>query len=407
VRCFPENWLIANPGLDTGVGAGLNFISGQGAVYKSNWGYTNYHQMQFQYTLRLPSGVNLQATYLTSKTLALPRDFYKTNTVSNNAGAGGSFGVVTGFSDPRTEETRRQDYGESSDSLKHAIRMNGVFALPIGPGKPLLSKAPGWMNAVLGGWQMGIIFNAQSGQPFSIFAGDMLYGISNGVSSGCNAFTGSLGVTGTGCVSGLSFPDVVSSLWSNPTGKIRRNGPDGTTTYYGNPSPFATITDPQCSNAVGRSAMSDPSGLNFAQCSLKALVLKVAPGTPGAFYSSEVDSGATPVLIMLQNPMPGKQGTLGAQTLRQPGRTYLDANLSKTFMFTETRGVQIRIDATNVLNRPTPADMYFSLGPGGSFNDQTNAEQSALSNGCFAGNINIPGNAFCGRQVQFGIRMIN
>jgi hypothetical protein len=136
-------------------------------------------------------------------------------------------------------------------------------------------------------------------------------------------------------------------------------------------------------------------------------VLKVPAGTPGAFYSSEVDSGATPVLVMLQNPMPGKQGSLGAQTLRQPGRTYLDANLAKAFMFTERRGIQIRIDATNVLNHPTPSDLYFSLGPGGSFNDQTNAAQSALSSGCFSGNINIPGNAFCGRQVQFGIRMIN
>ena len=71
-------------------------------------------------------------------------------------------------------------------------------------------------------------------------------------------------------------------------------------------------------------------------------------GTAGAFPMSATDP--TPVLIMLQNPLPGHQGSLGGGTMRQPGRFYLDANLSKTFMFTETRGIQIRVDATNVLN---------------------------------------------------------
>jgi hypothetical protein len=275
----------------------------------------------------------------------------------------------------------------------------------------LLNKTSGWISNILGGWQLGVIYNGQSGQPFSIVAGDMQYGISSGLSSGCNAFSGipifaSTSTIGGGanCQSGLSLPDVVSPLWTTPKGKLERNGPDGNSTYYGNPSPFATIIDPQCNtpSLIGRSAMSDPAGLTYQSCQLRALVLKVPHGTPGAFLTQEVDSGATPVLIMLQNPMPGKQGNLGAQTMRQPGRFYLDANLAKTFMFAERRGVQIRIDATNVLNHPTPADLYFSLGPGGGFNDQSNATLSSFSSGC-VGN----GNAFCGRQVQFGIRMIN
>jgi acyl-CoA synthetase (NDP forming) len=52
-------------------------------------------------------------------------------------------------------------------------------------------------------------------------------------------------------------------------------------------------------------------------CGLRAMVMRVDPGMPGSFYSSEVDGGQTPLLLMLQNPKPGTQGNLGAQTMRQ------------------------------------------------------------------------------------------
>jgi hypothetical protein len=412
VRCLPEDWLIINPTLSIGntyaggvATAGTN-TGGQGVVYKTNWGYTNYHQLQAQYTIRLTS-VNLQATYLTSKTLALPRDFYRTNTFTANALGGTSFGSVTGFSDPKNEETRSRDYGESSDSLKHALRLNGIFQLPFGPGRKFLSKAPGWLNRITGGWQMGVIYNLQSGQPMSIFAAETMFGSSAATATGCDAYSGTFGTGGANCASSLTFPDVVSPLWTNPQGSFRRNGSDGSSTYFGNPSPFGIISDPQCVNGTV-ALVADRPTLNplSTNCNMRALVLKVPEGTPGAFPMSATDP--TPVLIMLQNPMPGRQGNLGGGTMRQPGRFYLDANLSKTFMFTETRGIQIRVDATNVLNHATPSDLYLSLGPSGDtpdsvlagFNSST-AARSALASGCFGSNV------ACGRQVQFGIRMIN
>ncbi|HEX4996597.1 MAG TPA: hypothetical protein VFY29_00120, partial [Terriglobia bacterium] len=421
VRCFAEDYLIANPTLSTGNNQTFGFsgfstvpvalagsnTGGQGVVYKDTWGYTNYHQFQAQYTLRLPSGVSLQATYLTSKTLALPRDFYRTNTFNANALGGQSFGSVTGFSDPKNEETRKQDYGESSDSLKHAVRLNGVFPLPFGPGQPLLSTAPGWVTKILGGWQMGVIYNLQSGQPLSIFGAETMFGSSAATANGCDAYSGTLFQGGANCASGLVFPDVVSPLWTNPKGSFERNGDDGSLTYFGNPSPFAVIPDPQCTSGTVALNADRTGGMALAaQCNLKALVLKVPTGTPGAFALSDTDP--TPVLIMLQNPLPGHQGSLGGGTMKQPGRFYLDANLAKTFMFTERRGIQIRIDATNVLNHPTPADLYLSLGPSTDSSDviidkfnTSNSQRSAFASGC----VGI--NAFCGRQVQFGIRMIN
>jgi hypothetical protein len=260
----------------------------------------------------------------------------------------------------------------------------------------------------------------------------MLYGVSSGTAAannpntgaGCNAYAGTAfspsAGTGLNCQSGLSFPDIASPLWSNPQGKLMRSPVDGNTNYFGNPSPFALIPDPQCVNGqyVAKNPFSDPGTFSLANnCGLQALVMKVPAGTPGAFFASQVDAGQTPVLIMLRNPLPGTQGTLGAQTMRQPARTYLDANLVKNFMLTERRGIQLRIDATNVMNRPQPADLYFSLGPGGSFNDSTSAAVRSLANGCFnqfTSNSTFQnqsalqnGLANCGRNIQVGIRMIN
>jgi hypothetical protein len=432
VRCLPDDFVIANSSLDQ-------------ASYNDNWGYTNYHQLQAQYTLRMSTGISIQATYLTSKTLALPRDFYRTNSYNFNAnGSGGtSFAYassafapgITGFSNPQSEATRALDYALSSDSLAHALRLNAVISLPIGPGRALLGSTRGILGQLAGGWTLSVIYNGQSGTPFSISAGDMQYGVSSGTATagddagnGCNAYAGTVfapepaALTGLNCQSGLSFPDVVSSLWTNPRGKLQVNGPGGETTYFGYPSPFTLIRDPQCTNGELVGNRPDAIGMNMStNCNLLALAMKVPEGTPGAFPLGPAlptpSNDQTPVLIMLQNPTPGRNGTLGAQTMRQPSRFYLDSSLAKTFMFTERRGIQIRVDATNVLNHPQPIDLYLSLGPGGTFNDMSSAQLRSLANGCSnqytagttLGNQTSLQNglANCGRQVQVSFRMIN
>jgi hypothetical protein len=58
-RCFPENYLVANPQL-------------QAAQYAKNFGYTNYNAFEAQFTLLPTQGINLQATYGFSKTIGQP-----------------------------------------------------------------------------------------------------------------------------------------------------------------------------------------------------------------------------------------------------------------------------------------------------------------------------------------------
>jgi hypothetical protein len=46
------------------------------------------------------------------------------------------------------------------------------------------------------------------------------------------------------------------------------------------------------------------------------------------------------------------RGTLGQKTITGIGTWSLDANLSKTFRISESKSVQVRMDATNITNHP-------------------------------------------------------
>ena len=58
--------------------------------------------------------------------------------------------------------------------------------------------------------------------------------------------------------------------------------------------------------------------------------------------------------VVLQNPQPGTRGTLGRQTLEQPGQWSFDTAMSKSVRIRESKTLQIRLDATNILNHPIP-----------------------------------------------------
>src|SRR5437867_3031717 len=58
-RCFPENYLLANPQLNS-------------AIYNANLGRNNYHSLQTQFTMRPWQGISFQSTYTWSKSMGLP-----------------------------------------------------------------------------------------------------------------------------------------------------------------------------------------------------------------------------------------------------------------------------------------------------------------------------------------------
>lgn len=99
-----------------------------------------------------------------------------------------------------------------------------------------------------------------------------------------------------------------------------------------------------------------------ASCNLMALAQIVPAGTPGAITLAPAADGTPRFGVpVLQNSQPGTQGTQGARMLRLPGRWFFDANISKSFRLSESKAIQIRFDANNILNHPNPGEPNFNV----------------------------------------------
>jgi hypothetical protein len=282
-RCFPENYILANPQLTQ-------------AVYATNYGKTNYQSGQLQFTARPIQGVSVQGTYSFSKTMSHPG---------------------SGFTDPLNPQF---DYGVSGNSVGQEFRSNGTFELPMGPNKILFGNSSGWIARAIEHWQTSFIYTLPTGALTSMVTNNMLY--ANG------------------------RPDVVGP-WDNPRGDVSWQGVNGS--YFGSPTPYISFADPQCASRVGAT---DANGFSLqANCTLTGLAQIVPAGTPGSIVSN----GQT-VLPLLQNPLPGKRGTLSSNTMHTVSHWTLDANVSKSFRISESKALQLRIDTTNIMNHPTPSN---------------------------------------------------
>ena len=277
LRCFPENYLVANPQFDT-------------ATYNTNTGSSNYHSMQAQFTLRPTAGLNFQATYSWAKSMELQDD---------------------DWTDPLNRDA---DYRLASNHIPHDFRMNGTFELPIGPNRLLFGNSSGPIARIIEGWRMSWTYNIRSGSPATIEAQDMLYN------------DGTPDVVGPWNVRGGKV------IWGQDIGAANLGG-----TYFGPVGTYQVVTDPQCA----------PGGiLDYTDAMNFSIRGECASG-----LSAIADSSGR---ILLQNPLPGRRGTLGQRTITGPRVWRLDGSMSKTFRISESKQVQLRFDATNVLNHPDP-----------------------------------------------------
>jgi hypothetical protein len=214
----------------------------------------------------------------------------------------------TTFTDPLD---RNADYTYTASHRAHDFRSNGSFELPIGPNKLFFGNATGWAARLMERWQANVIVNMTSGARATIGAATMFY--ANGV------------------------PDLLVPTANFKAGKVHwgtNSNANGELQgdYFGVGN-FVKVDDPQCA----QTNVADSLGFNlFANnsCTIDA----VMDGRTGQ--------------IILQHPQPGRRGTFGRNTIELPGTWRFDANMSKTFRLTESKSLQIRVDATNILNHP-------------------------------------------------------
>ncbi len=72
--------------------------------------------------------------------------------------------------------------GSSDFDIRHNVTANFLYELPIGKGKMLLRNAPGWLNQVVGGWQVSSVIRFRTGLPTAV-AGDLAYNANYWLSS--------------------------------------------------------------------------------------------------------------------------------------------------------------------------------------------------------------------------------
>jgi hypothetical protein len=219
-------------------------------------------------------------------------------TWSKNLGTGGPFGLGPTFTNP---VDRHADYSIQTDTRVQDFRTNGTFALPIGPNKLFFGSSSGIIARIIEDWQTSAVFNVNSGAPLTVAANNSLYGNAR--------------------------PDIVGPF---PTDSASVNFTGTANGSYWAPGTFGTVKDPQCATLP-----TTPINLQNL-CTLNAI--------------TDAKTG----LILLQNAKPGTVPTMGLGSVFGPGRWRFDMNLSKSIKLTESKSLQIRLDAADVLNHPEP-----------------------------------------------------
>jgi hypothetical protein len=106
-----------------------------------------YHSLQASLNKRYSNGVNLLASYTWAKTLG--------NTDGDFAG------IIQNAHDVRAAN------GPANPDLRNRFVASGLYALPFGRSRRFGSHDSGAVEALIGQWQLGGLFTAQSGQVFT------------------------------------------------------------------------------------------------------------------------------------------------------------------------------------------------------------------------------------------------
>ncbi len=150
-----------------------------GAVNRT--GYSNTHSGQVELERRFSNGVAFQWFYVFSSSLTTSDagGFSSGNTAINSVAGGGQVPEnIQLFGAPNLsyEERLRLVYFRSTEIPSHRIRYNAVVDLPFGRGKKIAGNVPGFVNQVIGGWQVAAIGDWRSGLRMSASAGLYQFG---------------------------------------------------------------------------------------------------------------------------------------------------------------------------------------------------------------------------------------
>src|SRR5947208_16042365 len=135
---LPENWIVVNPQF-------------AGAVFVGNFSNSTYHSLQINAKKRFSRGWTLLSNYTWSRALG---DY-----------EGATQALWRNY---RNGRDRHLDKGLLGFHRTHVFRNSGEWELPFGPNRRFLGASQGPLGRLVGGWQIGVIFNAFSGEPIGL-----------------------------------------------------------------------------------------------------------------------------------------------------------------------------------------------------------------------------------------------
>jgi hypothetical protein len=114
---------------------------------EANVGISNYNSLQATLEKQVENGLEFHVAYTYAHTLTDARweDATYGNTVLFNT---------------------RDDYGNPNFDVRHKVALYGNYQLPFGAGKHFMNRR-GILNELAGGWAIGAVFVAQTGEPFT------------------------------------------------------------------------------------------------------------------------------------------------------------------------------------------------------------------------------------------------
>jgi hypothetical protein len=144
---YPINLFLVNP-------AAVSATAANGsALLETNGGNTNYHGLQIELRRRMSKGLLVQGSYVWSHSIS-------------NEQSQGIAGNYTTFRDVG------YDKGPSPFDIRHAIKLNWVYELPIGVRHRLLGNVTNPIaRKALEGWQLASVTRLQSGSPIRLTSG--------------------------------------------------------------------------------------------------------------------------------------------------------------------------------------------------------------------------------------------
>lgn len=156
-RGFPADFLRPNPQFSQ-------------IFYIDSGGNSYYHALQVHIRRHFEKGLDFGVAYTLGKSI----DDQSVDPVGAASGGGLS---LTNSRTPMDIRNWRLERGRSDFDNRHVLVVHGIWDIPVGRGRHFLKDLPGPLNQILGGWTITAIFNYQSGEPFSVNAGNATSGI--------------------------------------------------------------------------------------------------------------------------------------------------------------------------------------------------------------------------------------